>query len=154
MLRALALLLMFASAVPAAAGTLRVATYNPDLTRTGAGQLLHDLQREVLAAEIVTVLEVIRAVRPDILLLTGFDHDLHGLALAALVGRLAEGETGIDYRHVFHLPGNEGRVSGMDLDGDGRLMGRGDALGWGRFPGHGGMALLSRLPLDVAGART
>ncbi len=33
-------------------------------------------------------------------------------------------------------------------------MGWGDALGWGRFPGHGGMALVSRLPLDVEGART
>ena len=97
---------------------------------------------------------VIRAVRPDVLLLTGFDHDLHGLALTAFAARLAEGEGGIDYPHRFHPPGNEGRVSGRDLDGDALLTGWGDALGWGRFPGHGGMALLSRLPLDVAGARS
>ena len=148
----LALLLVLVMPISAEAQPLRVATYNADLTRRWAGQLLHDLQREPLAAEIVTVVEVIRTVRPDVLLLTGFDHALHGLALAALVRRLGEAE--IDYPHVFHPPGNEGRVSGMDLDDNGRLMGRGDALGWGRFPGHGGMALLSRLPLDVAEART
>ena len=37
-----------------------------------------------------------------------------------------------------------------DLDGDGRATGWGDAWGWGKFPGHGGMALLSRLPLGPA----
>jgi hypothetical protein len=47
-----------------------------------------------------------------------------------------------------------GAPSGRDLDGDPLLMGWGDALGWGRFPGHGGMALVSRLPLDAEGART
>ena len=33
-------------------------------------------------------------------------------------------------------------------------MGRGDALGWGGFPGNGGMAVLSRLPIDAGAARS
>lgn len=148
------LILLLIWSLPATAGTLRVATYNADLTRTGAGRLLHDLGRAELAADLATVIAVIRAVRPDVLLLTGFDHDLRGRALAAFVARLGAGREGIAYPHAFHPPGNAGRVSGHDLDGDALLAGWGDALGWGRFPGHGEMALLSRLPLDVEGART
>ena len=33
-------------------------------------------------------------------------------------------------------------------------MGWNDAFGWGKFPGHGGMAILSRLPIDAAAARS
>ncbi len=148
-----ALVLLAVAARPAAAGTLRVATYDVELTRDGAGQLLHDLGREPddgLAA----VIAVIRAVRPDVLLLTRFDHDLRGRALAAFRDLLRQGPDGIDYPFVFDAAVNSGEVSGLDLDGDGLLMGWGDAWGWGRFPGHGGMALLSRLPVDAEAART
>ena len=150
------LLLLSFAAAPAEtqAEALRVATYNADLTRTGAGRLLHDLGRAELAADLATVVAVIQAVRPDVLFLAGFDHDFRGRALAAFVARLAEGPDGIDYPHSFHPPGNAGRDSGHDLDGDALLMGWGDALGWGRFPGHGDMALMSRLPLDAEGARS
>jgi hypothetical protein len=44
-------------------------------------------------------------------------------------------------------------MTDADLDGDGRLRGAGDAQGWGRFSGQGGMAILSRLPVDEAGVR-
>lgn len=138
---------------PVAAETLRIAAYNVDLSRDGAGQLLHDLGREPddgLAA----VLAVIRKVRPDLLLLTRFDHDLRGRALAAFLDLLREGPEGIDYPYHFDAAVNSGEVSGLDLDGDGMLMGWGDAWGWGKFPGHGGMAILSRLPLDMEAART
>lgn len=148
------LLVLAALAAPAEAGVLRVATYNPDLTRSGAGRLLHDLGRAELPEDVTTVIEVIRTVRPDVLLLTGFDHDLRGRALAAFAARLGEGAEGIDYGWSFHPPVNAGVVSGHDLDGDTLLNGWGDARGWGRFPGHGGMALLSRLPIDAEAART
>ncbi len=97
---------------------------------------------------------MIRAARPDVLLLTGFDHDGGSLALAAFRRQLAEGPDGIAYPYAFDGPVNAGEPSGRDLDGDGRTMGPADAWGWGRFPGHGGMALLSRLPLDDAAARS
>jgi hypothetical protein len=146
----LALLLISA---PAAAETLRVATYDVGLARDGAGVLLAELAEPPEPA-LAGVLAVVRVVRPDVLLLNGFDHDLRGRALAAFVARLGEGPDGIDYPHVFHAPVNAGEPSGLDLDGDGRLMGWDDAFGWGKFPGHGGMALLSRLAVDGVAART
>ena len=57
---------------------------------------------------------------------------------------------GLDYPHRFAAEPNTGVPSGFDLDGDGRTMGRGDALGFGRFPGQYGMAILSRFPLGPA----
>jgi hypothetical protein len=141
------------AALPAAAGTLRIATYNVDLSRDGPGVLLHDLGREPDPG-LDAVLWVIRTVRPDVLLITQFDHDLRGRALAVFRGLLAEGPQGIDYPYAFLAPVNAGMPSGRDLDGDGLGMGPGDALGWGKFPGDGGMALLSRLPVDEAAART
>ena len=151
-MRRLVLALLLAAA-PAAADTLRVATYDVGLTRDGPGLLLAELSRPP-EGPLAAVLEVIRAARPDVLLVTGFDHDLRGRALAAFRARLADGPDGLAFPHAFDAPVNAGVPSGHDLDGDGRSAGPADALGWGRFPGHGGMALLSRLPLDAAAART
>ena len=139
------LLLALLLAAPAAADTLRVATWDAGLSRDGPGLLLADLAEP--DAAILAATRVIQAVRPDILLLTGIDDDRRGLALAAFRTLLATGTQAIDYPHVFHAQVNAGDPSFRDLDGDGRTTGRDDAWGWGRFPGHGGMALLSRLPL-------
>ncbi len=147
MFRALAILLLLAA--PAAADRLRVATYDVGLARSGPGLLLADLRAPEPKPDIAAALAVIRAVRPDILLLNGFDHDFRGVALDAFRGRLAAGAEGIDYPFTYAPPVNAGVDSGFDLDGDGHLRRAGDALGWGRFPGQGGMALLSRAPIDA-----
>ena len=42
--------------------------------------------------------------------------------------------------------------SGQDLDGDGRLGGPGDSQGYGDFTGKGGIAVLSRFPIDASKA--
>jgi hypothetical protein len=55
---------------------------------------------------------------------------------------------------VFAPPVNAGVPSDHDLDLDGRLGDWDDGFGWGKFPGHAGMALVARLPIDAAGART
>jgi len=155
--RTLPILLLFvlgiAVARHAAAETIRVATWDVGLTRDGPGLLLAELGKAP-EADLAAILVVIRSVRPDLLLLTGFDHDLHGKALAAFAGRLAEGPDAIDYPHRFTAPVNAGRPSGFDLDGDGLVMGPADALGWGKFPGQGGMAVLSRLPIEAGAARS
>ena len=145
-------LLALLLAPAAAADTVRIATFDVGLMRDGAGVLLHDLAEP--DAKTAAAAAVIRAVRPDVLLLNGFDTDLRGRALAAFAALLQQGTDGIDYPHSFHAPVNAGEPSGFDLDGDGRLMGWGDGFGWGKFPGHGGMAILSRLPIDAGGART
>jgi hypothetical protein len=99
---------------------------------------------------VTAAVAVIVAVRPDILLLTDFDWDATGAALTAFRARLSA--SGLDYPYTFAPRPNRGRASGFDLDGDGDRGGPADAIGWGRFTGEGGMALLSRFPPDTGSA--
>lgn len=150
MLRTLALVACLAT--PAGAGTLRVASWDAALARDGAGVLLGDLARP--SPQLDAIAEVLRAVRPDVLLLSGVDDDHQGMALAALAGLLAAGPEVVDYPYRFRAPVNAGEPSGFDLNGNRKRTDWADGWGWGRFPGNGGMAILSRLPIDAAGARS
>lgn len=130
------------------ADAIRVATFNTQLGRRGAGLLVNDVRKR--DAQVLAIAEIILRTRPDILLLTKFDHDPDGIALDRFAELLAEGVAelpGLAYPHRFAAEPNTGIPSGHDLDGDGRRMGARDALGFGRFPGQNGMALLSRFPL-------
>ncbi len=137
------------AAAPAAAETVRVATYNVELARRGPGLLLRDILRGDPQVEAVAA--VVGHVNPDILLLIGVDWDLGGHALDALAAELAE--AGAEYPHRFSARPNAGLASGLDLDGNGYLGDARDAQGYGRFTGDGGMALLSRFPIDTGGVR-
>lgn len=96
--------------------------------------------------QVHAVADVIISVSPDIVLLTSFDYDYHLKALSAFAGLLdAKGRA---YPHIFALHPNKGMLTPLDLDGDGELGGPGDAQGFGYFAGQGGMALLSRFPID------
>ncbi|SFI87918.1 endonuclease/exonuclease/phosphatase family protein [Albimonas pacifica] len=141
---------------PPAPGSVRVATFNASLSRAGAGlawKAVAERQDQALA-----VARILLTVRPDVLLVQELDHDPEGLALAALADLLEagveDGPPGLAYPHRFSAPPNTGVPSGLDLDGDGAARGPDDAQGWGRFAGQYGMAVLSRLPLDVSAART
>lgn len=138
-----------------APGAVRLALFNASLARRGAGLAWKAVAEGRDQARAVA--EIVQRVRPDILVVLELDRDPEGLALRALADRLREGEAGLaglDYPHLWTGPVNSGRPSGLDLDGDGRRGGPGDAWGWGRFPGNYGMAVLSRLPLDGAAARS
>ena len=149
MLRAVAatvLLLVLASlaARPATAQErLRVAVYNTELSRDGPGLLLRDIRKG--DAQVGAVVEVIAGVRPDVLLLLGFDWDYKGEALAALADRLQA--AGAPYPHRFAARPNSGMATGLDMDGNGRRGEARDAQGYGAFTGQGGMAVLSVLPM-------
>lgn len=105
-------------------------------------------------SQIAAVVSVIQTVRPDILLLTDFDHDHAGLALGEFQNLLNEGGNGITYPYRYASAGNAGRPSGLDLDGNGTKGDWDDAVGFGRFPGNGAMALLSRFPFGAQDARS
>lgn len=129
---------------------LRIATFNSALERPTAGKLLADLQAG--SAQARAVAAIIREVKPDILVLQEFDFDPAGEALRTfandyLDAEATEGE-GLFYAHRFAVPSNTGVPSGLDLDGDGRTDGPGDAYGFGQHPGHYAFAVLSRYPLD------
>ncbi len=139
------MLLLLATA--ATARPLRVATYSAALSRDGPGLLLRDILRGDPQIDAVT--SVITAVAPDILLLTDIDWDHDGVVLSAL-GDALRAAGGPEYRYRLSLKPNSGVASHHDLDGNGRDGEPRDALGYGRFPGDGGMALLSRYPIVAA----
>ena len=105
--------------------------------------LLRDIQKgedESLTAITVAIMQS----APDVLVLTDFDYDLDGLALAAFA-------QGFDARYPYlfaHRP-NAGLATGHDIDGNGWTGDARDAQGYGRFAGDGGIAILSRYPIEV-----
>ncbi len=134
----------------AAAETIRIATYNAELKRDGPGLLL----RDILSGndpQIASVIQVIAHINPDILLITSFDYDHDLNALDAFADRLEV--AGSDYDYIFANAPNTGISADADLDSDGRLGEAVDAPGFGDFAGKGGMALLSKLPIDGASAK-
>jgi endonuclease/exonuclease/phosphatase family metal-dependent hydrolase len=128
----------------AAADSIRVATFNTELLRDGPGLLLRDILRGE-DPRIAAVLDTITDTAPDIIALQGVDHDIEHRSLRALSDALTE--NGLTYPHLFAAPPNAGRMTDLDLDGDGRTGGPGDAQGYGAFFGQGHMALLSRFPI-------
>ncbi|WP_170761238.1 endonuclease/exonuclease/phosphatase family protein [Ruegeria lacuscaerulensis] len=140
MIRILLLLLL---PVMAQAETVRIATYNTELSRDGPGILLRDIQRG--DTQVQAVVDVLVAARPDIVALQGIDWDLDGRSLMALAEQLRE--AGLDYPYYFAAQPNSGVDASLDLNGDGRTSGPADAQGWGRFTGEGGLAVLSRFAI-------
>lgn len=140
-LRALACLAVLAG--PAAAKTVRIATWDPGLSRDGPGLLLRDIGRD--DGQVLAAAQVIVAKAPDVILLTGFDWDLDGRALEAFASLLER--QGHPMPHRFAGQPNRGLQTGLDLDGDGRGGQPRDAQGYGEFTGQQGMAVLSRLPI-------
>lgn len=123
---------------------VRIATFNTELARNGPGLLLRDiLSEEDPQAEAVA--RVIAQAQPDIIALQDIDYDHDLAAVQALSDRIAH--HGLNLRYIFALRPNAGMVTGLDLDGDGRLGRARDAQGYGEFAGQGGMAVLSRFPI-------
>lgn len=143
-------LILWLAALPLAAETLRIATFAAPLSREGPGLLL----RDILSGDdpqVVASVAQIAAVAPDVLVLTAFDYDAGGAALAALAEALAA--SGLTYPHRFALLPNSGIATGLDMNGDGRAGGPRDGQGYGRFAGQAGLAVLSRWPIDAEGVR-
>ena len=149
----IALLCLCLQAAGAWSDTIRVATFNASLSRNGPGLLLRAIEKGE-DAQIANVMAIIQHIRPDILLLNEFDFDVEGRAATAFTQALADGPDGIDYPHMFLSIPNTGRLSGIDLNGDGTASDPQDAFGFGRFPGHYGMVLLSRFPVSNENSRT
>ncbi|WP_177213228.1 endonuclease/exonuclease/phosphatase family protein [Celeribacter neptunius] len=121
-----------------------MATWHVELSRKGPGLLLQDILEgdpQVAAAQ-----AHLRELSPDVILLTGFDTDPDAVVLRAFA-------EGLDYPYLLTRLGNSGRPTGRDLDKDGHLGEPEDAQSYGEFTGQGGVALLSRLPVDMAGFR-
>ncbi len=156
----LPLLLACLCAAPAQAETLRIAVYNAALSADAPGALLAALEAGT-SDRAAAVAEIVQRVNPDILLLAEIDHDPEGRTAAAFNDNfLAVPQNGAapirDYDWIHAAPSNTGRLSGRDLDGDGRVATPADigtrawgndSWGYGEFPGQYAFALFSRLPI-------
>ncbi len=153
------------------ATTLKIATFNVSMealnytehkrgtpvnvsTKTLANALADDHQ------QIKNIAEIIQRVNPDIILLNEFDYlDDNNKALKSFIAnylnKVQQGQSAIDYPYFYQGPVNTGINSGLDLDGNGKKgILPGDGYGYGHFPGHFGMALLSKYPIDIDNIRT
>jgi hypothetical protein len=133
---------------PLRAETLRIASFHTELSRDGPGLLFSDILSGQ-DVQVAAVIETLIAADADILTLQGIDYDLENRAIGVLADALAT--AGAPYPHLFSAAPNAGLATDLDLDGDGRPGGPGDAQGFGYFYGQGGMAVLSRFPIDTAG---
>ncbi len=138
------------SAESLAAETLHVATWNVGLDRAGPGLLVQDIVGGD-DPQIAAIVKVLAALDADVILLTAVDYDRQGVALGLLADRV--GAAGQVYPYRFAFRPNTGMQTGFDVDGNGWLGDPRDAQGFGLFSGNGGMAVLSRLPIDETGAR-
>jgi hypothetical protein len=122
----------------------RVTTFAAPLSRDGPRLLLRDLNKaddDSPSAIAAAIMEV----EPDVLVLTDFDYDLDGIAFAAFAD-MFEGL----YPFMFARTPNAGLATGYDLYGKGRTGDAGDTQGYGRIAGEGGLAILSRYPIEAA----
>lgn len=134
------------------ARVMRFATFNAALSGKTADELTQRLATPD-DAKLKQVAQIIQTVRPDVLLINEFDHDSTG-KLAAVFQKhylgVGQGDAEpIDYGFTYSPPVNTGLPTGIDLDGDGKTDGPGDAHGWGDYPGQYGMLLLSKFRLDT-----
>ena len=143
---------------------VRVATFN--IFELGTAKLdERDSAGAPADPQVLAAAEIIRAVRPDILLLNEIDALPEDPALAArrfVAEFLATGPDSVHYPYIYAAASNTGELSGFDLNHDGvvatpadlgtRAHGD-DSWGFGTYPGQYGMAILSRYPIDTAGLR-
>ncbi|TPH16487.1 endonuclease/exonuclease/phosphatase family protein [Litorilituus lipolyticus] len=115
-------------------------------------------------AQIKNIAEIIQRVNPDIILLNEFDFSDNNLQskhsalkdfLDNYLAKSQQGQAPQKYPYFYQGPVNTGVNSGFDLDGNG-IKGQlpGDGFGFGYFPGHFAMAILSKYPIDIKNIRT
>lgn len=95
--------------------------------------------------EVEAIAKVIALIKPDVIALTDFDYDHDQIALTEFAALISEFNATFPYLYA-PLP-NSGRPSGVDQDGDGRFGEPEDAVGYGRFWGDSGIAVISRHPI-------
>lgn len=141
---------------------IRIATYNVAMYR----DVLGELRKEVgggYSGQASRIAEVIRRVRPDVILINEIDYE-EGSShlidsfkehyLEHVQKSIAGWPKPLDFPYHFYRPVNTGIDSGLDLDLDGKLGGPEDAFGYGKYPGQYGMLLLSRFPIIESESHT
>lgn len=146
----------FSTVPDKADGAVRFATFNVKLHGDREGEIVERLASGEDRIARLTA-EIVRAYRPDVLLIQELDRDDDGEALRLyterfLAGDLADAPPPVAYPHTALLPTNTGVASGIDLDGNGDVGESGrsygnDAFGFGEYPGQYAFSVASRFPI-------
>lgn len=151
--------------------SLRIATFNVSMEALNYLPYRKDRQyapsgdelSNALASDhqqIKNIAEIIQRVSPDIILLNEFDftnsdHNTLKAFISDYLNKSQNGQASIDFPYFYQGPVNTGVNSMLDMNGNG-TQGElpEDGYGFGYFPGHFGMALLSKFPIDTSNIRT
>lgn len=153
------------------ATTLKVATFNVSMEALNyidhkRGEPINVSEQTLINAlasdhqQIKNIAEIIQTVNPDIILLNEFDsqngdHQALKSFISNYLNKSQRGQKAINFPYFYQGPVNTGVNSGLDMNGDGE-KGKlpNDGYGYGHFPGHFSMALLSKFPIDVENIRS
>jgi endonuclease/exonuclease/phosphatase family metal-dependent hydrolase len=151
--------------------TLKIATFNVSMEalnyvehkRGESPNVSGEILSNALASDhqqIKNIAEIIQTINPDIILLNEFDnqntnHQDLKTFISNYLNKSQNGQNPIDFPYYYQGPVNTGVNSGLDVDGNG-IKGElpGDGYGFGYFPGHFGMALLSKYPINLDKVRS
>lgn len=148
--------------------SVRVATFNVSMDATNHVEQNQtprgdELQINLSNGEhkqIKNIAEIIQRIQPAIILLNEFDYSKSSATdaqnfISHYLKVSQDNNPPIDYPYFYSAPVNTGVDSGLDLDKDGVASGtKGDAFGFGLFPGHYGMLVLSKYPIQFEKIRT
>lgn len=110
--------------------------------------------------QIKNIAEIIQRTNPDIILLNEFDrendnHQAIQTFLTEYLGKSQQGQKPVNYPYLFQGSVNTGVITPFDLNNNGKAQqSPNDAYGFGYFPGHFGMVLLSKYPILHEDIRT
>lgn len=151
--------------------TIRIATFNVSMEALNYLPYRKDRQysptgeelSKALATDhqqIKNIAEIIQRIAPDVILLNEFDftnqdHQTLKTFISNYLSKSQSGQTAIELPYFFQGAVNTGVNSNLDMNGDGKIgQLPEDGFGFGYFPGHFGMALLSKFPIDQQSIRT
>jgi len=151
--------------------TLRIATFNVSMEALNYLPYVKGKTPDVKGNELAIALEnnhqqikniaeIIQRINPDIILLNEFDrenetHQALQTFISCYLNKSQQGQKAINFPYFYQGSVNTGVPTSFDLNNDGKkATSPNDNYGFGYFPGHFGMALLSKYPIDEKAIRT
>lgn len=150
--------------------SIRVATFNVSMEALNYTNTKHGEKPNVTGDELVEALtrgeqqikniaEIIQRVNPDIILLNEFDfthNDEQAIKrfISQFLNKSQQSQKAVNFPYYYVNKVNTGVTTNVDLNGDGVITRPSDTHGFGYFPGHFGMVLLSKYPIKTESVRT
>ncbi len=142
---------------------IRLATYNLSFDREVEGQIYNELAAGDVA-QICNVAEILQRTRPDVVVLTEFDHDGTGKDASGVqnfisnyLGKSQNNAKTIDYPYYYLAPTNTGELSNIKFnkaDSDPAPKLPADGYGFGAYHGQYAFVILSKYPIDTDRVRS